>query len=87
MHTRHEKLFRWLERTFPGARLYGPYHHGGRSYFQWMARGRYLREVIVPLVAANLDLLDEPTRARFETMVSRYGIPLAGSQRESAGDE
>lgn len=76
MHTRHEALFRWLQRTFPGGRLYGPYHHGGRSYFQWMARGRYLREVIAPLVAANADLLDEPTRGRFEEMASRYGIRL-----------
>ena len=24
---------------FPDPRLYGPYHHGGRSYYQWMARG------------------------------------------------
>jgi len=38
MHVRHEKLFRWLQSTFPETRLYGPYNHGGRSYFQWMAR-------------------------------------------------
>ena len=34
MHTDHERLFRWLEAHFPNAKLYGPYHHGGRSYFQ-----------------------------------------------------
>jgi len=77
MHTRHEGLFRWLERTFPGGRLYGPYHHGGRSYFQWMARGRYLSEVIAPLVGANVDLLDDPTRERFLEMARRYGIRVA----------
>ena len=26
MHIRHEGLFRWLEATFPGGRLYGPYN-------------------------------------------------------------
>ncbi|HET7728032.1 MAG TPA: hypothetical protein VFK54_11990 [Candidatus Limnocylindrales bacterium] len=76
MHTRHAALFAWLERTFPGGRVYGPYHHGGRSYYQWMVRGRYLRDVVAPVVAANLDLLDDPTRARFADMVSRYGIAL-----------
>src|SRR2546427_7857737 len=50
MHTRHQRLFQWLERTFPGGRLYGPYHHGGRSYYQWMARGAELpRAVVTPL--------------------------------------
>ena len=42
MHVRHEALFHWLMARFPATRLYGPYHHGGRSYFQWMARGRAL---------------------------------------------
>ena len=27
------------EARSPDCRLYGPYHHGGRSYYQWMARG------------------------------------------------
>ena len=53
MHVRHEKLFRWLEATFPEGRLYGPYHHGGRDYFQWMARGEFLRERLVPLGRGN----------------------------------
>ena len=39
MHVRHEALFGWLMDRFPETRLYGPYHHGGRSYYQWMARG------------------------------------------------
>ena len=52
MHVRHEETFEWLRRTYPGSALYGPYHHGGRSYYQWSARGRYLREYIVPPGAA-----------------------------------
>src|SRR6266540_3482167 len=51
MHVRHEKLFRWLQRMFPEGRLYGPYHHGGRYYYQWMARGEFLRRILVPLVS------------------------------------
>ena len=50
MHTRHEALFRWLEARFPRTKVYGPYHHGGRSYFQWMARGRALVEDVLPVI-------------------------------------
>lgn len=75
MHTDHERLFRWIERTFPGARLYGPYHHGGRSYFQWMARGSYLREILVPILDARLTAdLDERAFTRFSAMKADYGI-------------
>ena len=76
MHTRHEDLFRWLQRTFPGSTLYGPYHHGGRSYFQWMARGPQLRQVVAPLVARHEHLLDAPARDRFREMCRRYAVPL-----------
>jgi hypothetical protein len=74
MHIRHEETFEWLRDTYPGSALYGPYHHGGRSYYQWSARGRYLREVIVPLVQRHRDLLDAYTAARFDTMCERYAI-------------
>ena len=74
MHVRHEAIFHWLVDRFPATRLYGPYHHGGRSYYQWSARGRYLREVIVPLVQRHRDLLDAYTAARFDTMCERYTI-------------
>lgn len=76
MHTRHERLFQWLERSFPGGRLYGPYNHGGRSYYQWMARGPYLREAIVPLFVKRFDLLDDHVRERFLRMCRTYRIPL-----------
>src|SRR5215218_1835280 len=52
MHTRHEALFQWLVGRFPRTRLYGPYHHGGRSYYQWMARGQALVEDVLPVLEA-----------------------------------
>lgn len=54
MHIRHEALFRWLQELFPRARLYGPYTHGGRNYYQWMARGPALAEDVLPVVEAVL---------------------------------
>jgi hypothetical protein len=77
MHVRHERLFRWLAETFPGSRLYGPYEHGGRAYFQWMVRGAYLREVVVPIIAPHLDRLDGHAASRFADMCGRYRIDLA----------
>ena len=75
MHTDHESLFRWLEKTFPGGRLYGPYHHGGRSYFQWMARGEFLRKELVPLLDRHLEAgLDGKAFTRFQAMKSRYRL-------------
>ena len=75
MHTDHEGLFRWLVSRLPGSKLYGPYTHGGRSYYQWMVRGRYLREVLVPLLDQHLTAdLDPRTQARYTTMKARYGL-------------
>jgi len=54
MHTRHEALFMWLMARFPNSKLYGPYHHGGRSYYQWMARGPVLVEEVMPLLDTGL---------------------------------
>ena len=54
MHVRHETLFRWLHTRFPRSRLYGPYEHSGRRYFQWMARGPALAEDVLPIVEAVL---------------------------------
>ena len=77
MHVRHQRTFEWLTRTYPGSRLYGPYHHGGRSYYQWSARGRYLRDEIVPLIELHRDLLDTYTADRFDGMCERYRIDRA----------
>jgi hypothetical protein len=74
MHVRHEALFRWLVDRFPQSKLYGPYHHGGRSYFQWMARGRTLVHDLLPLLEKELHRgLDGHAAGRLQTMVDRYG--------------
>ncbi len=73
MHVRHEAIFRWLEARFPESRLYGPYHHGGRSYFQWMARGTTLVRDLLPLLDGTLDPgLDGHAAERLELMKERY---------------
>jgi hypothetical protein len=74
MHVRHEPMFRWLVDRW-GGRLYGPYHHDGRSYYQWMARGAYLRETLVPLLDGVLSPeLDGPSYQRYQAMKERYRL-------------
>jgi hypothetical protein len=83
MHVRHEAIFRWLERTFPGGRLYGPYSHGGRNYFQWMARGSYLRDQLAPLLDGALSPeLDGPSFGRYQAMRARYASRLGTAATE-----
>jgi len=83
MHVRHEAIFRWLERTFPGGRVYGPYHHGGRDYLQWMARGAFLRDELMPVLERFLSpSLDRHSFERFQLMKARY--PLTGAKPERA---
>ena len=73
MHVRHDALFRWLERTFPGGKVYGPYDHGGRRYLQWMARGSFLRDTILPYLETVLTPdFDEYAYQRFLDMRERY---------------
>jgi hypothetical protein len=75
MHTRRETLFRWIDANFPGGRLYGPYEHSGRSYYQWMARGKYLHSVILPLLDRHLSpARDEYAWRRYVDMKQRYGL-------------
>jgi hypothetical protein len=82
MHVRHEALFRWLIERFPRSRLYGPYGHGGRSYFQWMARGPALVEDVLPVLQARLSPeLDAYATARLEEMRERYAPYIARLQR------
>lgn len=74
MHVRHAKLFQWLQQLFPESRLYGPYDHGGRVYYQWMARGEFLRTTLVPLLRRHLHALDDHAAARFQAMCERYHL-------------
>jgi hypothetical protein len=85
MHTRHESLFRWLVARLPSTRLYGPYNHGGRSYFQWMARGRALVTDVLPLLEAGLDSgIDGYAAGRFEAMLERYAAFIARERARPA---
>ncbi len=84
MHSRHRALFDWIMATFPGGKLYGPYHHGGRDYLQWMARGDFLRTELLPLLEGHLlPALDGHTYGRFLEMRERYarklGVPGSGA--------
>lgn len=83
MHARHAALFRWMERTFPGSRLYGPYHHGGRHYYQWMARGPFLRDVLLPLLERRLSReLDDYAHQRLHRMRETYMQLLSPASSE-----
>jgi hypothetical protein len=75
MHVRHELLLRWLREQFPGAKLYGPYNHGGRQYYQWMVRGESLKNSLIPLIdSLPLAQIDPYTYARYQQMKEHYKI-------------
>lgn len=78
MHTRHEALFHELVRLFPRTKLYGPYHHGERSYYQWMARGPALVEDVLPVLEqSHLAGIDDYAADRFEAMTTKYADYIA----------
>ena len=82
MHVRHEALLRWLVDRFPRSRLYGPYHHGDRHYFQWMVRGPALRDELPPILERHITPeLDAHAHARLITMRERYPSAFAPSAR------
>jgi len=82
MHVRHETVFRWLEERFPRARLYGPYHHSGRHYYQWMARGRALVADLLPLLdLEEVSALDAHAGARLAMMCERYAAFIERERR------
>jgi hypothetical protein len=91
MHVRHEVIFTWLMERFPDTRLYGPYHHGGRSYYQWMARGPALVRDVLPLLEdASIEQVDAHAAERLRTMRERYRAYIErerAAQRERAGDD
>jgi hypothetical protein len=87
MHIRHEALFNWLLERFPRTRLYGPYHHGGRSYYQWMARGRALVDDVLPILEREMvPELDAYAAARLTAMRDRYAGYIE-RERRTAGDD
>lgn len=87
MHTRHEALFHWLVARLPDTKLYGPYHHGGRSYLQWMARGRPLVRDLLPLLEEELrPELDLYAHGRFSAMRDRYAAFIERERARLAAD-
>jgi hypothetical protein len=77
MHVRHEYVFLWLMKLVPGSKLYGPYHHGGRNYYQWICRGESLTRFLAPLIAkTTFKYLDPYSYARFEKMLEDYHISV-----------
>lgn len=88
MHERHAPLFRWIERTVPGGRLYGPYDHGGRRYYQWMARGAFLRDVLLPILERRLTAdVDAYALGRFLAMKRQYRRQLGITTTNGSADE
>lgn len=82
MHTRHAALFQRLMTLFPRTKLYGPYHHGDRSYYQWMARGVALVEDVLPVLEGALGPeLDGHAAERFEAMCATYADYIARVRR------
>lgn len=85
MHVRHEPLFRWLVDRFPRTRLYGPYTHGGRSYFQWMARGPALVHDVLPILEQRLGPdLDSHAADRLKVMCERYASYIERERRRGS---
>lgn len=82
MHIRHEPLLKWVRDRVPGSRLYGPYHHGGRSYFQLMTRGDALHNFLIPLLKSmSWETIDPYTYGRFLSMLERYApYAISGGQ-------
>ena len=75
MHARHEPLFRWINVRWPLAKVYGPYHHGGRHYFQLMWRGNALRYGLMPwLESFPWVSIDAHSFGRYGAMKERYGL-------------
>ena len=84
MHVRHEHLLRWLQERLPRSRLYGPYDHGDRHYFQWMMRGRALSEDLLPLLERAVHPeLDAHVRERLATMRERYPAAFGASAAQA----
>lgn len=77
MHVRHEALLRWLVTRLPQSRLYGPYDHDGRHYFQWMVRGRGLVEELLPVLERHITRdVDTHAFERLQRMTGRYADPI-----------
>jgi hypothetical protein len=85
MHVRHEALMRWLVDRLPRSKLYGPYHHGGRHYFQWTARGQALVADLLPILERHVTPeLDGHAHERLIAMTDRYADVIARLRARAA---
>jgi hypothetical protein len=85
MHVRHEALMRWLVARFPRSKLYGPYHHGNRHYFQWMARGEALVVDLLPILERHVTPeLDGHAYERLTAMTTDYASAIAKLRSRAA---
>ncbi|MGQ0644948.1 MAG: hypothetical protein ACT4O3_05605 [Elusimicrobiota bacterium] len=92
MHVRHELVFRWLQSKIPAGRLYGPYHHAERHYFQWMLRGEGLKKFYHKyLKHMYVQHLDRHVFERIALMEKRYanklGLPSSSVQAETGPEK
>lgn len=74
MHTRHEALFRFLDKLVVGSRLYGPYNHSGREYYQWIVRGQALKRLLPLLDDRIVPEIDGHAATRYEAMKAQYRL-------------
>lgn len=75
MHVKHKTLFEYLSKLVPGSRLYGPYNHSGRQYYQLMIRGKPLKEFLIPLLeSVPFEAIDEACFKRYTEMKQSYGL-------------
>ncbi|MEW6274201.1 MAG: hypothetical protein AB1556_03690 [Bacillota bacterium] len=74
MHARHRSLFAWLTENVPGSRLYGPYNHGGRNYYQWMIRGEGLKKMLPLFDSLPLAEIDPVVYERYKKMKADYRL-------------
>jgi hypothetical protein len=58
----------------PGSNLYGPYFQNGRHCMQWMARGKALRQELLPILQRNSDRLDDHIQLRIRRMIEKYKL-------------
>ena len=79
MRVRHQKLLEWVQRMIPASKLYGPYLHDGRHCMQWMARGRALRQELLPLLLKNYQFFDDHIRYRISRMINKYQLCEPGT--------
>jgi hypothetical protein len=75
MHIRHMPLAHWIAERWPQHKLYGPYTHAGRHYWQMMWRGPALRYGLMPwLESLPWEKIDPHSYGRYAAMKAKYKL-------------